>query len=65
LRHEENPKRDGLGTIARLGPKTAFVGVGGRGSCLENQQIRRQAASLAMRWIKVDGEAGRASIDTR
>ena len=28
---KENPKRDGLGTIARLGPKTAFVGVGGTG----------------------------------
>jgi hypothetical protein len=31
---KENPKHDGLGTISMLGAKTAFVGLGGRGSCL-------------------------------
>ena len=41
------------GPLARLGPKTAFVAVGGRGSCLANERRPFEAASLANLWINV------------
>jgi hypothetical protein len=47
------PSASVWGRLARLGPKTAFVTVGGRGSCLRGQQISPLMASLPRCQIKV------------
>jgi hypothetical protein len=45
----------------RLGPKTAFVVVGGRGSCLRGQQISPPMGSLPRCQIKVTSAGWAAS----
>ena len=51
MRRQKEPQaRPG---VARLGPKTAFVGVGGRGSCLAGQQTILHPPSPRWFGIKV------------